>query len=63
MHFSSAALFSLATLLSGAAAFSCPSYISNYGFVPVCCLNINGQVGTGCEFDDINLLPRMLTAL
>ena len=62
MHFTSATYFSLAALLSTAAAFSCPSYIRDYGFAPVCCLNINGQVGTGCQFTLSTVPYQTLTA-
>lgn len=46
---STPAALALAGLLAAVTAFDCPSYVSNYGFRPVCCLNINGQVGVGCE--------------
>ena len=49
MHSTSTTLLVIASLLAAVKAFSCPSYISDYGFRPVCCLAINGQVGVGCE--------------
>ena len=55
MYSTSTTLLVIASLFATVKAFSCPSYISDYGFRPVCCLAINGQVGVGCE---CSLVPR-----